>query len=306
MLVAIGLLLTFLGRPVRRAAAIIGGIGFGFFIDELGKFITEDNNYFYRPAAALIYLIFVGLFLLTRALQRREQLDARDRLANAVDLLGDAARHDLDESGRREALALLERADPSDPLVAPLRSLFQGLVPNRDAASSAAVRAVAAARRQAARFAAWPGFATVVSWLFIVWAALSSAAVVELVLDAGLELGGAHRGYTSDRIGDLSFVNIASLGSSFLSALLVARGVVQLRRGRRADAYRSFDRALLVAIFVTQVFAFVESQFGAVFGLAIDLILLIALRSLQAGEHGVDAAAAAASRPARPRHAVAS
>jgi hypothetical protein len=305
MLVAIGLLLTFLGRPVRRAAAIIGGIGFGFFIDELGKFITEDNNYFYRPAAALIYLIFVGLFLLTRALQRREQLDARDRLANAVDLLGDAARHDLDETGRREALALLERADSSDPLVAPLRSLFQGLVPNRDAASSAAVRAVAAARRQAARFAAWPGFATVVSWLFIVWAALSSAAVVELVLDAGLELGGAHRGYTSDRIGDLSFVNIASLGSSFLSALLVARGVVQLRRGRRADAYRSFDRALLVAIFVTQVFAFVESQFGAVFGLAIDLILLIALRSLQAGEHGVDAAAAA-SRPARPRHAVAS
>jgi hypothetical protein len=45
---------------VRRAAAIVGGVG--FFIDELGKFITEDNNYFYNPAAALIYLIFIGLF----------------------------------------------------------------------------------------------------------------------------------------------------------------------------------------------------------------------------------------------------
>ena len=33
MLLAIGLLLTFLGRHVRRAAAIIGGIGFGFFVD---------------------------------------------------------------------------------------------------------------------------------------------------------------------------------------------------------------------------------------------------------------------------------
>ena len=62
MLLAIGLLLTFLGRHVRRAAAIIGGIGFGFFVDELGKFVTGDNNYFYRPAASLIYLIFVGLF----------------------------------------------------------------------------------------------------------------------------------------------------------------------------------------------------------------------------------------------------
>jgi hypothetical protein len=62
MLLAIGLLLTFAGRPVLRAAAIVGGVGFGFFIDELGKFVTADNNYFYRPAAALIYLIFVGLF----------------------------------------------------------------------------------------------------------------------------------------------------------------------------------------------------------------------------------------------------
>ena len=33
MLTAIGLLLTFLGRPVRRLAAIAGGVGFGFFID---------------------------------------------------------------------------------------------------------------------------------------------------------------------------------------------------------------------------------------------------------------------------------
>lgn len=108
--------------------------------------------------------------------------------------------------------------------------------------------------------------------------------VVQLVLDAGLELGGAHRGYASDRIGDLEFVNVASLASSFVSALLVARGVLALRRGRRAAAYRSFEHALLVAIFVTEVFSFVESQFGAVFGLAIDLVLLVALRALRADD----------------------
>jgi hypothetical protein len=284
MLVAIGLLLTFLGRPVRRLAAIVGGVGFGFFIDELGKFITEDNNYFYRPAAALIYLIFIGLFMLSRAMQRRERLGPRDELANAIDLLGDAARDDLDEARRREALELLARADPADPLVAPLRSVFQQLSPRPPAAPGPGARAAASVRRLAARCAARPGFAAVVSWLFAIWAALSVVGVVELVLGVGLELGGAHRGYVSDRIGDLAFVNIASLASSFLSALLVGRGVLQLRRGRRTDAYRDFERALLVAIFVTQVFAFVESQFGAVFGLGIDLLLLVALRSLQADE----------------------
>ena len=79
-------------------------------------------------------------------------------------------------------------------------------------------------------------------------------------------------------------MNVASLVSAFVSALLVARGALLLRPGRRAAAYASFERALLVAIFVTQVFAFFESQFGAVFGLAIDLLLLVALRSVRAGD----------------------
>jgi hypothetical protein len=298
MLVAIGLLLTFLGRPVRRAAAIVGGVGFGFFIDELGKFITEDNNYFYRPAAALIYLIFIGLFMLTRALQRAGSDDRRDDLANAVDLLGDAARGELDQAGRREALALLTRCEPGDPLAASLRPVFEGVDARPPATPGPIARAAAGARASARRFAAWPGFPTFVSWLFAIWAALAVIGVLQLVFTAGLELGGAHRGYTSDRIGDLEFVNIASLASSLVSALLVARGVLDLRRERRAEAYRNFERALLVAIFVTQVFSFVESQFGAVFGLAVDLVLLVALRSLRTGDVPDTSAARVVPRPA--------
>jgi hypothetical protein len=162
--------------------------------------------------------------------------------------------------------------------------LFEGLPARPVAQPGRAARGLAAVRRLGSRFAAWTGFATCVSWLFAVWASLSILAVVELVLPVGVHLAGAHPGYAADRIGDLAFVNIASLTSSLLSALLVIHGVLALRRGRRELAYRSFERALLVAIFVTQVFSFVESQFGAVFGLAIDLLLLVALRSVRTGE----------------------
>src|SRR3979490_1363738 len=71
MLAAVLVLLGYLGHRIRRAAAVLAGIGFGLFIDELGKFITSDNNYFYRPALALIYVVFVLLFLWWPSLERR-------------------------------------------------------------------------------------------------------------------------------------------------------------------------------------------------------------------------------------------
>src|SRR5665647_2965697 len=63
VLLAVMLLLAFLDRSVQQLAAVVAGLGFGTFIDEIGKFVTADNDYFYRPAVALIYDLFVATFL---------------------------------------------------------------------------------------------------------------------------------------------------------------------------------------------------------------------------------------------------
>ena len=42
-------------------AAALSGIGMGLFIDEVGKFITQSNDYFFPAAAPIIY----GFFLVT-------------------------------------------------------------------------------------------------------------------------------------------------------------------------------------------------------------------------------------------------
>lgn len=71
MLVALVIALSFLGARAQRLTAFIGGIGFGVFIDELGKFITRDNNYFYQPTIGLIYAIFICLYLAFNFLSRK-------------------------------------------------------------------------------------------------------------------------------------------------------------------------------------------------------------------------------------------
>jgi hypothetical protein len=78
----------------------------------------------FEPAAALIYLIFIALFLLTRALQRRRGLSPDERLSNAIDLIGEAARRDFDVNEKRRALELLQGADPSNPLYEPVGRLI--------------------------------------------------------------------------------------------------------------------------------------------------------------------------------------
>lgn len=78
MLVALVMVFRYWNPSVRRLAAFIAGIGFGLFIDELGKFITQDNDYFFSPTIAIIYLIFITMYLVFRELLTKVPLSMRE------------------------------------------------------------------------------------------------------------------------------------------------------------------------------------------------------------------------------------
>src|SRR3954451_814619 len=85
MVVGLVLLLSFAGPVIRPIAAVVAGIGIGLFIDEVGKFVTADNDYFYRPAAALMYVFVAALVLLVHLLHGRNPHHPSEHLAGAVD-----------------------------------------------------------------------------------------------------------------------------------------------------------------------------------------------------------------------------
>jgi hypothetical protein len=108
MLAAALVLLTYLSRPMMRLGAVLAGVGFGLFIDELGKFVTADNDYFFRPALSIIYICLALLFLLRRNIRSSRALDDAEVKVNAVlnDSGGTSNRY---LAAKRRAAALLDK-----------------------------------------------------------------------------------------------------------------------------------------------------------------------------------------------------
>ena len=101
--------LIFANRWVYTTGAILAGIGVGLFIDEVGKFITQNNNYFYPAAAPIIYSFFLLTVLLYTQVRRRRSHDARTELYAVLDDLEEVLDYDLSEKEKEDIIDHLEQ-----------------------------------------------------------------------------------------------------------------------------------------------------------------------------------------------------
>jgi hypothetical protein len=287
MLVALVLLLAVIGKRTKRVAALIGGAGFGLFIDELGKFITADNNYFFQPTIALIYTLLVVLFLAFRAIERRS-LSPDETLANAADMLREVVMGGATEAEIGRTLGLLHGSKAEGPLADGLREAIRGAERAAESQPPRVARAAARAWRLYDDLIAWHWFQRAVLVLFVGQAALGAVLVGALLLGlAVMSAPGAIFGLTlpePDAMllepGDTpsGIVNaVASAATSVLSLACVMVGVARLR-STRLGAYRWFERSVLVSVFFGQVLLFWHDQMAAVVQLGWNLLVLAALR----------------------------
>lgn len=262
MLVAMFLLLSYIGPVVRPIAAFVGGIGFGLFIDELGKFITSDNDYFFRPSLAIIYVIFIATVFAIQALHTRLFTDTREYLANAVDQAVEGVAGGFTAHRRAEANELVRTAQQDASHLVHAGGEVKALVdacPADDVEVPPVadrVRTMARGLFDALAVRKWTGRVIVIVLLL--------NAVSAIVFSA---LSSEGSGFWH------VLALVALIGSAAFGVVLTFLGARRLVRDRER-AFRRLQLAILAYLLVTHVFEFAYSQLSAAIGLLVDLVLL--------------------------------
>ena len=250
MIAALTVALVWAGDRARVWTALLGGVGIGLFVDEVGKYLTTTNDYFYRPAAAIIYLVFAALLVMAALLGRdtagSSAADESERLAGAAQIAATGLVSGLTPEERDHATRLLDGC-PDQDRDAVLRLLAQAQ--HRD--PGLLTRLIERVRDWAEWVAGLRWTETVVFLLLIL-----SRVIVAIVFITQAAGGKPH----STDAGAIT----ASAFTRGASAVLTIAAVIMRVKGRRLTAYRLAKTAILLDLIVTEVFNFHDSQFGAV------------------------------------------
>jgi hypothetical protein len=123
--------LIFANRWSLTLSAVLSGVGVGLFIDEVGKFITQSNDYFYPLAAPIIYATFlITALIYVRVRQPIGKKTARAELYHALDELMEVIDRDLNPRERAEMQSRLQfvSANADDPDIRQLAEVLEKYV----------------------------------------------------------------------------------------------------------------------------------------------------------------------------------
>ncbi len=318
MVAAIIILLASLSPLGNPAAAVIGGIGFGVFIDELGKFVTSDNNYFFEPTIAIIYVIFVVLYLGIRGINKDKDSSEETRLINALEIMKSGVMGPLSPTDHQRMRELLSGCNPSLPLARSLSDLVHNMEISHSAPPSLFTRMRQAPARLYAHIRTNRWFAWVLVVFFIgqalarlvidivsvrevgQWLFIWLVVVLLLLIVAFWQSKIVKRLARGRYLAILVIMALCALAALWFAIRemdvprfelavwgeVVSSGVASIivvigvlrLRTSRLAALKIFRLALLVLIFLTQFFAFYRSQLTAGIELVINLVIYGILR----------------------------
>jgi hypothetical protein len=256
--VGMTIMMVSLGSAAKFWASLLGGVGFGLFIDEVGKFVTKDVDYFFKPAIAIIYATLITAYMIGRELLSRRTLTPKRVRAIAAIAIADNELGQLTPGRQASVLALLRRyCDDRDG--AALAKLLESKHDRphhsvEDLFASVTTRFhdlfVAAAARRWVRLT--------VFGVLAVQAVGSVAVEVAVIVDLAI-----------DRHAQVGSVDVAILAGTAVQTALVGIGLVFLLRDHWQVALRAIRMGLFVTLMFTLVMEFTQRQLAALLDFAV-------------------------------------
>lgn len=270
MLSSIFILLFTIGKSGLYISSILGGLGFGTFIDELGKFITSDNDYFFRPTIAIIYLVFVALFFIFRYLFVRRPLSAREYLINASDFLKDIiATEDYDKEDVKKLDFLLGKSASDPQLIILFKQIAQHFKTDRVYKQSKYYILKKFLRTEFLKVIHTQKFKELLNSIYIFRILLIFGSVtVSLIL------------YEDNNFfnifSEVGFFEVGIIISSTIANLIAFLGLYRYKTDslKRLNWYRT---STLFSILFYTFFSFYFNQLSALFGLTLEILLYYAI-----------------------------
>lgn len=101
--------LIYANRRAYTWSSVLSGLGVGLFIDEVGKFITQNNDYFFPAAAPIIYAFFLTSVLVYTRVAKETPSDSRSEFYAVLESLKDVIDRDMDPEEHSELRRRLKR-----------------------------------------------------------------------------------------------------------------------------------------------------------------------------------------------------
>lgn len=290
LMVAALLALLFRNHTLLNLSSVLTGIGWAFFIDEVGKFITADNDYFFRPAAPLIYLTFLALWFVATRVPWGDDLHAQiyhvlDRFEEVIEASVDP--DDLTMIKERLVQLSQDRKDSvTDELARALLHFVESEdIRTREAQPSRLSRLWGRTRRSVDGYlmsaqARRTGFPLALALYGFV-----------LLLNLGAHLLALWRpDWAGTLLAGLDVDPLSSPANTFLFGLMNALRIVvvlhlwvaalRLRFGR-SSGWQVAHRGLVLSVIAADVIAFYFSQFSAATIAVVDVLLLNAVNHVR-------------------------
>jgi len=286
MIVGMFMVVSFYGRKNVRVSCAIFGVGMGMFMDEIGKFVTRDNNYFFKPTSMMIYILFLILFGIYRLLVRQSHENGMHLFYHVLDRLGDLAENDLDEREQKKLVEIMQllRSRSHYELATFSHELEKALSKLSPKQYNQSLTRKITRKILGGVYKKVLSKKGVLIFLIVLTSIYSIGSIADTVwlmsnirnIDMSILLGNY-----SPANGFEAYLLVVKILSDLLVAGMFLLGIGLTISRRYKSGLDFFEDGLIIYILLTTVCRFYFEQFNAVLGLMFSLLVLVFIRQLK-------------------------